>query len=392
MKIVGLLVESSRGYGRGLLRGVARYVRAHRGWSIVHQERALADAPPPWLRAGLCDGLIARIERASALDLILKHRIPAVDLRGLYVSGSIPCIIVDDTLVAKMAADHLLERGFRHFAFCGFAGAEYSVRRHQAFRHYLGERGHCSHEYQWRAAMRKSHTSEVEASALMHERELSQWLANLPRPCGIMACNDICGRQVLNACRVRQIPVPEEIAVIGVDDDEVLCELADPPLTSIALPTEKIGFSAAGILDGMMNGKPPESMLTLMPPLSVIRRLSTDIVALEDRVVARAIRFIRNHAAQGITVEDVLDHLAGQALRVSRSTLERRFTETLGRSPKDEILNERVKRARDLLLDTNYSIGKIATMVGMSRAEQLISIFKSHTGTTPGALRKTLST
>lgn len=390
MKIVGLLVESSRGYGRGLLRGVARYVRAHRGWSILHQERSLADAPPPWLRAGMCDGLIARIERASSMELILKQGIPTVDLRGLHRAAGIPRIVVNDESVAKMAADHLLERGFRHFAFCGFSGAEYSVRRQAAFTDYLGTMHHTSGSYQLRTSLRRNNTSNVESSALMHEADLSRWLAALPRPCGIMACNDICGRQVVNACRVRQIPVPEEIAVIGVDDDEVLCELADPPLTSIALPTEKIGYDAAAMLAHMMAGQAPDRMETRVDPLGVIRRLSTDIVATDSPVISKAIRYIRDHVSDGITVENVLDYLAAQGVGVSRSTLERRFTEFLGRSPKDEILHERVNRARHLLLETTYPLGQIARLVGLRRTEQLISLFKARTGMTPGALRKTL--
>lgn len=299
MKIVGLLVESSRGYGRGLLRGVARYVRAHRG---------VFGAPA---------GGIYRLPGDNA-----PHQ------RQLSI--------------ANVPAPQQYQQ-CRIFSAHARSGSKPPACR-----------------------------------------------PALPRPCGIMACNDICGRQVVNACRVRQIPVPEEIAVIGVDDDEVLCELADPPLTSIALPTEKIGYDAAAMLAHMMAGHAPDRMETRVDPLGVIRRLSTDIVATDSPVISKAIRYIRDHVSDGITVENVLDHLAAQGVGVSRSTLERRFTEFLGRSPKDEILHERVNRARHLLLETTYPLGQIARLVGLRRTEQLISLFKARTGMTPGALRKTL--
>ena len=387
MRTVGLLIESSRAYGRGLLHGIAKFVRTHNDWSIVYQERMLGDAAPlePGIRR--CDGVIARIDTIRQRNRLIKLKIPVVDVRGRWDIPQFPRMISDDRAVAELAARHLLARGSRHFAFCGFAGADYSQSRRNYFCSAIRAAGHTAAIYESPAAPRGADTAANESTAAAHEREMGNWLKRLPQPVGLMACNDVCGRRVLDLCHVLGLRIPEQIAVIGVDNDEVLCDLAEPPMSSIILPTQRIGYQAAELLSDMMDGIKPARHEILIPPIEVMKRRSTDVAVVEEPYVAVALAFIREKACTGISVEDILNHLANHKLLVSRSTLDRRFREMLHFSPKDQILEVRLERVRQLLLDTTDSVERIARQVGLAGAPQLAALFKRCTGETPGEYR-----
>jgi LacI family transcriptional regulator len=385
---VGLLIESSRAYGRGLLRGVARYVRAHHGWSVLHDERLLADRAPQWLRTQRLDGIIARVESREELSALRRLNVPMVDLRGLHKLPGVPLIATDDHAVARLAVRHLLDRGLRHFAFCGFSGADYSVERRRHFVALVREAGFEAIVHESDPPPRGLTTQAIEMRASVDHQPLARWFAGLPKPVGVMACNDVRGRHVLAACRHADIAIPEAVAVIGVDNDDVLCDLSDPPLSSVIPATERIGYEAAVLLARMMRGRPARSPQMLVEPLAVMTRQSSDVIAVDDPQVRTAIKFIREHVSDGINVEDILDHLAGVGGRaISRSTLERRFADTLGRSPRDEIIRLRIERARQLLIETDYRLTEVAARVGIEHAEQFVVMFKKHTGETPGAVR-----
>jgi LacI family transcriptional regulator len=379
---VALLVESSRAYGRGLLHGIAEYVRLHGPWSIYLAERGLGEAPPAWLRGWDGDGVIARIENRRIARAIAELGVPTVDLRGLLPDLEVPRIATDDEAVARLAAGHLLERGFRHFAFCGFTGADYSDERCRHFARAVEQAGFACHIYQSSQQPRPAGTEAREQRGWAHEAEVARWVEGLPRPVGLMACNDIRAQQVLTACRATGVPVPDEVAVLGVDNDEVLCDLADPPLSSVVPDTRRIGFEAASLLERMMGGQPPPRAVTYVPPLGVVTRRSTDVLAIEDRALARAARFIREHACEGISVADVLADLP-----LSRSVFERRFAEVFGRTPKAEILRNQLDRIKRLLAETDLPIKQIAFRTGFRHAEYMNAMFKERTGQTPGQYR-----
>ena len=387
-RTVALLVESSRAYGRTLLHGIARYVRAHGGWRVLHQERMLVGDTPPWLARRSCDGILARIETRRLLKKLQQLGIPTVDLLARYRVPGIPQVGQNDRAVARLAAEHLHARGFRHFAFCGFAGVEYSVRRRDAFLAWAREAGLEALVYEGRPAARAVATSTLEAVGVLDEAELKTWLRGLPRPAALMACNDARGRQVLMACRAVGVHVPEEVAVIGVDNDEVFCDLVDPPLSSVVPAAERIGYEGAALLERLMRGGRPPARPLLFDPLGVVTRLSTDTLAVEDARVAAALRVIRERACAGLNVEGLLEHLSGQGVLLSRSTLERRFAEVLGHSPKDEILRVRLARVKQLLIDTDYPLSSIARLVGLEHHEYLSALFKAKTGQTPGRFRR----
>ncbi len=382
---VALLIESSRGYGRGLLRGVARYARTRGPWALYFQERGMADASPSWLGEWRGDGIIARVETRALEKAIFATGLPAVDLRG-KLDLSLPLIETNDRAVCRLAADHLLERGFRQFAYCGFAGANYSIRRLRYFPTMIEQAGHSCHIYPSDANGDDPYSSpqkEVEQHGILYEDQVARWIASLPKPIGIMACNDIRGQQVLNACRAIGVAVPDEVAVIGVDNDEILCELSDPPLSSVAPDTLRIGFEAAALLDRMMRGEKPPADKLFVQPKGVVTRQSTDVTAIEDRDIARAVRLIRQRACGGLTVEKVLDEIP-----LSRSTLDRRFREALGRSPKAEIARVRLERVKELLTETDFTLAEIARRTGFRHPEYLSATFKRELGVTPGEFRR----
>jgi LacI family transcriptional regulator, galactose operon repressor len=379
---VALLIESSRAYGRGLLLGVARYVREHGRWSIFLQERSLGDFSPGWLQDWKGDGIIARVENRPMAEAIVGLGLPAVDLRYLLPNLEMPSIRTDDDAVARIGSEHLLERGFRHFAFCGFDGADYSDDRRDSFAERIAAAGFRCHTF---ADPQRPHTAttlEYEEYGLKYENRVASWLKELPKPIGLMACNDIRGQQVLNACRAIGMTVPDEVAVVGVDNDEVLCELSDPPMSSVVPNTERIGYEAAALLDRMMAGRKGPRRPIFIEPIGIATRRSTEVLAVEDRHIAAAVRFIREHACENIDVSDVL-----KAVPLSRSTLERRFAKALGRSPKDEILRVRLSRAKQLLAETDFSLAMVAEEIGLEHSEYLSAIFKKKTGQTPGQFR-----
>jgi LacI family transcriptional regulator len=382
LRHVALLIESSRAYGRGLLSGVARYVHTHRHWSVYVQVRGSEDPAPPWLRGWKGDGILARVEDRTMERAVHRAGVPTIDLRGNLDLKRIPLLETNDRSVARLAFEHLAARGFRQFAYCGYAGANYSERRLRYFPEFVRSLGHCCHDYQSPPG-NQSGLSAREQLAVLFEKELLGWLRSLPRPTGIMACNDTRGQQVLNACRALGIAVPEEIAVIGVDNDELLCELSSPPLSSVAPDTEGIGYQAALLLDQMMDGRAAPARKTFIEPRGVVARQSTDILAIDDADVAAAVRVIREQACTGIDVADVVAQV-----QLSRRSLERRFRKYLGRSPNEEIVRVQVQRVHDLLTDTDLPLGTIARLAGFEHAPYMSAVFRKHTGQMPRQVRR----
>jgi LacI family transcriptional regulator len=212
--------------------------------------------------------------------------------------------------------------------------------------------------------------------------EIAAWLKSLPKPVGIMACYDSRGQQVLDACRNAGFAVPDEVAVIGVDNDELLCELASPPLSSVIPDAHRAGYAAAARLDRLMAGKTVAPTAELVPPLGVASRQSTDALALDDKDIVQAVRLIREHACEGINVADVL-----RAVPLSRRVLEQRFQKLLGRTPREEILQVRLARVKQLLGETELALYQIAERTGFEHVEYLSVVFKRETGLTPSAWR-----
>ncbi|MGL6097049.1 MAG: XylR family transcriptional regulator [Fimbriiglobus sp.] len=378
---VALLVESSRSYGRGLLHGLAEYARITDRWIVTLDDRGLTGRVPDWLRGWRGDGIIARVESEPMARAVRATGVPVVDLRGLIRDPAFPLVETDEPEVVRLAFAHLTERGFRTVAFCGFDGTNYSEARGRLFAAQAARAGIDCHMYH-PPTVRRGPTADVERACLAFEPHLAGWLAGLPKPIGLMACNDIRGQQVLETCRQAGIAVPDEIGVIGVDNDELLCELCFPALSSVVPDTRMIGLEAGALLDDLMAGRPPPGGPIYVPPRDVVARSSTDALADADPVVVTSVRFIREHACDGIGVEDVLARV-----RCSRSTLERAFDRSVGHSPKAEINRVRVERIKHLLAATAYPLIRVATMTGFEHPEYLSVFFRREVGQTPGQFR-----
>ncbi len=380
---VALLIESSRAYGRATLSGIAKYIRAHTQWSISIQEQSLNDDLPHWFKHWEGDGIITRIETPALAGVLKRLNVPTVFLRNVAPGTKAPSILTDNPAVSRVAFEHLRERGFRHFAFCGFNGADYSDERRDSFIQSVTQLSlHC-HVFGAKSPVSElSNTAAYEEVGLEDGERVAEWIKALPKPIGLMACNDMRGQQVLDACRASDVTVPDDVAVVGVDNEEVLCDLSDPSLSSVVPNGERIGYEAAALLEQMMAGKKVQFKPSLIEPFGVVTRRSTEVLAIEDRQIAVAARFIREHACEGVDVGDVL-----RAASMSRSALDRHFIKTMGRSPKDEILRVRLNRAKQLLAETDFSQALIAEKIGFEHAEYLSRIFKKRIGVTPSEFR-----
>jgi LacI family transcriptional regulator len=376
MRHVALIVETSMSYGRGILAGVANYMAAHSPWSIYVDQRGLSEPPPTWLDDWNGHGIIMRAQTRRIAQAVEDLGVPAVDTQHQIQGLHVPAVIADHEAIAQMAANHLLDRHFSHFAFVGVERALWSKMRRNAFAEYLREKSLVCHVYS--PISRRRYTESWEGG----QQDLAEWLQDLPKPLGVFAAHDLRGLCVLDACRRIGLLVPEQVAVIGVDNDEALCKLADPPLSSVKIDFEYIGYESAALLDRLMQGKKVPKTPLAVKPQGVVTRRSTDVIAISDAITAQAMRYIHQRAGDRLSVQDIADHCA-----VSRRVIERSFAQFLGSSPHDQIMRARVARVKQLLVETDYSLDTIAIKSGLSHAAYLSVLFKREVGETPGRFR-----
>ena len=376
MPKVALLVETARGYGREVLQGIARYARLHGPWSFYVTPGDFVQSLPKMEQWG-GTGIIARIETPQVAKAVLATKLPviALDLSQSQLGPGSPwlrmCQLRSDSEGAmRLAIAHLLEKGLRHLGFVGVTGKIWSDRRQQVFVEQVSGAG-CE-PCVYPSARRRRIPWGREQAVLAH------WLASLPKPLGIVACNDDRGREVLGACRQAKLRVPEEVAVIGVDNDELLCDLSDPPLSSVAIGAARAGFEAAALLDQLMAGRVRKPQHLVAAALRVVARRSTDVWLHEDPEVAAAVRYIHDNAGRPIRVADVVASLGD-----ARRTLEIRFRAATGRSIHAEIQRAHVDRAKHLLLETDLPLPKVAEACGFGSPSYLAAVFQRNLGVTP---------
>jgi LacI family transcriptional regulator len=373
---VALLVETSNAYARDILYGIRGYQREQGAWSIYLSEHGRGDIIPPWLRRWNGDGIIARVENESIAAALLATKLPTVDVSFGLERSPFPRVATDSNVATRLAAEHLCDRGFKHFAYCGDARYHWSNMRRRHFAEHLRKAGFTCDVFP---------DPNIEAAENSWEKTIGQmtrWVRHLPRPVGILACYDIRGQQVLEACRRLSVQVPDEVAVIGVHNDELLCDLCDPPLSSVIPNARRAGYEAARLLTRMMNGEKVSPQAILLEPVGVATRQSTDVVALDDPKLSQAVRFIREHACGKLTVDDVL-----RAVPMSRTAFERRFKEALRCTPHEHILRVRLNHVKNLLTTTDLTLSAIAERSGFEHSEYMSFAFKRNTGISPGAFR-----
>jgi len=373
---VALLIETSNSYARGLLRGIHAYMRDHGSWSTYLTEQGRGGAPPAWLNSKWRgDGIIARIENRRIARAVLKTKVPVVNVSSSQVAQKLPRVATNGVAVARLAAEHLAERGLKNFGFCGDDRFEWSLQRSKEFTRIVADMGYQCDIYGAKKLLRAAMNWNQEETAM------TEWLQALPKPAGVMVCHDLRGLQLLQVCQRIGLTVPDEVAVLGVDNDELLCNLSTPTLSSISQDTFRIGYEAARILDQWMHGKPYGGGMQI-DPLGVVLRQSTNMLCLTDPHVAAAVRFIRDHACNGINVDDVLAEVP-----LTRRALEHRFKKLLGHTPHDEILKLQFLRVKQLLAETSLPLATIATRTGFRHVEYLSAVFKQRFGMPPSEYR-----
>ncbi len=375
---VAVLIETSREYGRGLLRGVYRYHKEQASWSIYFQQQDLGAPLPPWLDSWDGDGILARVTSEKAAKALLRTGLPIIDLLGGMRPFGIPMFGTNNQSVARQAFEHLAGQGLKHFAFVGERTGIYisADERRDAFCKIVEENGAECQVFK-HIRVRKSSVNWEK-----YQDRLAEWLQQLDKPVGVMCSHDYRGRQVLDSCRRADLGVPDQVAVVGVDNDEFLCNLSIPSLSSVDINAERIGYDASRLLDRVMRGTATFDEPHSFEPLCVIARQSTDVVSRENAAVASAMRLVRQHACRGLTVARI-----ERTIGVSRGSLGRQFKRIVGCTIKEEILQTQIQAAKQKLVDSETPITEISDQCGFSESKYFSVVFRKYTGMTPRAFR-----
>jgi LacI family transcriptional regulator len=366
-----LQIDRSRETERRFLSGIARYAAQHGPWEF-YLKPSDQSADNLWFKNISADGIITR--GLDHIEQIVKMDIPVIG-SGIYRSGhpGVSNTISDSKEIGKMAAHHLLERGLWNFAYCGLTDIYWSQARSESFAQEIAKAGFSVDFY-------RSTASDNENIDKAH---LAEWLASLTKPVGIMACNDDRAMQIVEACKTVSIDIPEDVAVLGVDNDDLICNICSPALSSISINFEHAGFEAAKLLDELISGKQASANTISIAPTHIVARQSTDIVNVKNKDVAAAVRFIYDNWRSNLQVNDIVEKTT-----LSRRVLEKRFRKVLKRSINAELRRVRVDNISRMLMDTNLTITQIASTFDWTDPGHISRYFKSEKGTTPIEYRR----
>lgn len=362
---VAIVIDLRQFYGRELVAGVLDFAAQRPKWNTSAHDLGYPDI---WPVDPQPDGIIAMVTEANR-PLFEAANVPLINASGQLMNSPWFQITSDDQAIGRMAARFFLDRGFRRFLFVGIAGHGYAIERGIGFRQMLAEQGF--------------ETDEFWASAGAGRDQLVQMLRKLHPPVGLFACNDIRAQRLLQVFKDQGVRVPEDVAVLGVDDDDIMCRLCLPPLSSVRTHPRRIGFECARALDRVMNGNLISDHRIAVPSLGIIERQSTDVYAVEDRELAEILKWVRQHVCDGINVDSLIER-SGQ----TRRGLEKRFMRHLGRTPLAEIRRARLELTRKLLTQTDLSMPEIATRAGFADAKTMGMIFRKFEHIPPTAYRR----
>jgi LacI family transcriptional regulator len=374
---VALLVAAWNEYGRGIIEGVWQYAQQHGPWFLEMQPSEPdegTDVPRGWTG----DGVIAAIHNRRLAAKLRAFDVPVVNVSGARREGvDFPRVTSDAEAVVRMAVTHLQDKGLTNLAFCGEPQRPFIDFWTEAYRSVMDEAG-------MEAVVHKP-SARIGPRAGMEARQNDRrrWIESLPKPVGVIGWATGLCRHLAMACSVSGIEVPEQVAIISLETEGLLGKAVYPPLSGVDIPVQRIGYEAAAQLDRLLHGKAVAPNEIYLQPLGVTTRQSTDLVACDDPQVQQAMRFIRDHAHEGIDVRDVL-----KTVPLARRTLERRFQELLGRSPAEEIRRTKIEKVRSLLDSTDIPIPDIADACGFNYVEHMIPVFKKYHGCTPSRYRK----
>jgi LacI family transcriptional regulator len=382
---VALIYDATLAYDLKVMAGVAAYIQEKANFNIYIEENALKDQRLPDLRSWRGHGIIADMDDPIVAKAVARSNLPTVGFGGGGGGYSeyrhIPYFFTNNQEISSLAADHLLGRGFRQFGFCGFERTSrngWCVEREREFRRSLAERGFNCQVY--------SDFPRARRQWAYAQRQLTDWLNTLPKPIGVMAANDIRARHLLEACRTAGLRVPEDVAVVGVDNDELLCQLSCPPLTSIEQGAKRIGYEAASLLDQLMSGRQSREKRLVISPIGLVTRQSTDFLAIDDQAVEAAMAYIREHVPTGIKVASVVDSVG-----ISRTSLEIRFRQAMGCTVHSAIRRVQLEQTRRLIAETTLPLKQIAANVGFRSVQHMTSSFGKDYHQSPGSYRRSVA-
>lgn len=382
-KKVALVLREISDHLRGNLYGILNYVQKNRSWE-VYTEGALPCLPWERLTDWQGDGMIVAIDTRDQLDQVIKKGVATVNVSSRLSDLPLPTVVSDNEAIGTLAARHLMEKGLKSFAFAGPMDLDHNVQRLAGFTQTLETAGYSPDVLEIRFIHR---FLEYDQQSIVNTHFLGQQLSTLKQPVGVLAPHDDMGCWAIKACIESNLQVPSQVAVLGVNNFELLCNFTTPPLTSVAQASLKIGFEAARMLDQLMSGVTPDEDPMLIRPFGVVARQSSDLLAIDDQYVAHTLRYIRNHADQGINVPDILDHVS-----LSRRSLEIRFKKAMGHSIEQELINVRLARAKSLLTETTMPITQVALNSGYQSSTGFSVAFRKETGMSPRDYRKQVTT
>lgn len=373
---IELLVGLDDAYGRAVARGVIRYAKGKQDWKLYGYGRLLAD-PRELVSEGALrpDGVIARAESPEGARELAALGLPVVDVAGAYPGAGLREANNDDFETGRRAGEYLRGLGFKRFAFCGVEGTTWSRLRLRGFAEAAGIAAKELRRFERSLGWWRERAQGTD--------ELAAWLSSVPKPTALFACNDAAGLKAAETCRKARIAVPEDLAVLGVDDEDLVCELADPSLSSVRLDCEGIGLAAAAMLDSALAGELSAARTRLVAPLSVVERESTRIVVSGDPLVSAAATWIRANVQRGVGATELV-----AALPASRRSIETRFKQEMGRTLREAIEDARLDRAKRLLKTTSLPLDSIAEASGFGSLQRFHLAFKEREGMTPGAWRR----
>lgn len=368
---IALAANVRSGFEEDVFRGVLDYARRLERWEFVgsHLQPFI---PIDQLDLTAIDGMIGAIHSQTIADQVMASGIAAVNTSNTIAEMAIPRVAVDNEAVGRLGGEYLLQRGFGHYGFVTHGESWFSQSRYEGFRQIIEQQ----------AGLTCHVLSSPDGQPFQDTSRMTSWFVAQPKPIAVMAANDIVGRLVVDAATAAGLRIPDDLAVLGVDNDEWYTALLTTPLSSVELPTRQIGYRAAQVLDQLLAGEPapPDR---LIPPVGVVTRRSTDITLTEDAIVAEAMRYIGDHCGEPITIDHVLKHVG-----ISRRNLEMRMKRAIGATPHAALSQRRIQRAQAILLETRSTIGEIASACGFDNQGNFTAMFKRQTGLTPSQFRK----
>jgi len=377
---IAAVLQIDHHYARAVTLGIRKYLRGHPTW-VCETLEPLASPDWSWIGEGRWDGVVGYVVAPELLRTLAQIGLPAVTFSNSTDPAiPVPRVVSDDLEVGRLAARHLLDRGLRAFAYFGSRSNPGSSLRRQGFREMVAAAGSSLVHIEPTFGLQPGRSQWVGV------RGLADLVSKAPGPVGVFCHNDHYARMVIHFCALQGLVVPDQVAVVGVDNSEVAEGLAEIPITSVVLRCERIGFEAMALLARLMDGETAPGEPVLIAPERVVVRASSDLVAVDDPLVARALELARELAFRPVGIEDLLARLP-----FSRRVLEKRFRAALGRSPYSEILRLREEHAKQMLAETQLSVAEIAEACGFTHPKQLFRLFATRTGMTPATYRKRFS-